>query len=163
MIHRVPLDCIYRMPYAVLKCRTHLLSCILICFLHFFFLDSCSSSLTSYLQDCQRKDWKVHKTSCRNYKAATSVEEHGRHLAASRYCSIHIYLTSSNWFRLFEFTPPSERWDMCFACMVLMNFVKLAYARLWPPSPSFTLRLAPHSVIVFKLELICPRFICTRK
>ncbi len=36
------------------------------------------------LQECQ-KDWVKHRSSCRNYKLTFSQQEHGRHLAASRY------------------------------------------------------------------------------
>jgi hypothetical protein len=37
------------------------------------------------LQECQKKDWVKHRSSCRNYKLTFSQQEHGRHLAASRY------------------------------------------------------------------------------
>ncbi|XP_023349723.1 protein msta isoform X2 [Eurytemora carolleeae] len=34
--------------------------------------------------ECQKKVWKTHKPICKNYKIGTSVEEHGRHIIASR-------------------------------------------------------------------------------
>jgi len=35
-------------------------------------------------KECQRKDWKQHKTNCKPYSIVYSEEEHGRHMRATR-------------------------------------------------------------------------------